>query len=1222
MAADVRARQDKYQTIAFTLPISCQICLGKVKQPVLCPNNHVFCSGCMDVWLQRNKQCPACRTPINPANPVKKIAGGVTQGFDDKDKMSNPELRKARFDLLFKEYEEEFERLTEEVQLLRTENEVLQQQIQKNTGTKQLGPKEDPRHPDTSGVLVLNKKLQDAQKLYDKVKSELSRVRQENSSLKDENINLNRENQKLRQEIGNRSPHRYGRYTVATLEAKIQTHEKEINQLNKALEKSDKLIEDLNAELDSYRSKPKTTDHSSQSKLSSLSSKHSLDDPTLRSSSSLSSKRSIDDSLSSPYSVDVDLPSKRQLFSDEGEYQSSHKDYVNGEFYSSSDVHDYKAYDKNGAGKNTKRVTFDLPRNETVSFDLEMPSPLKGNRNNSNGRPASPVKGVLKNGKKSSLSNGDESLSLSKPDSLDDSYLDSRRGKSTRLEDEDDFYLSKYSHSSKINKDDNYNYKYTTGKYDADTIPRNESFDLDYPIKSKKRDNYDQVLDDTEVIQSELDDLDISITPDFTDCMKLLNRAEKKVSLGTQPTPYSSSRNDEFLDDYRVKDTYRSDPIFSDKKSTDAVRPLSDNKYTSKYYTADDYVPRSSSSQSDIPSSRYSGSASTYSDIQRSTASESDIPSNRYSVNSTYGDIPRSSASQSDIPSNRYNVSSSAYSDIPTSSRESSALPISSSGYSAVTGSTISTYKPSAIDTLKTSDWDTKSTGYQSSVSDRYTIPGENDKYGIDQYSSSKGGLSQNDQFGVSSDLSTRYASASYPSSYNSMTQTSSRLKSSDDISTPTKSASLLPLSQSGFSRSPSVDNLFMSSKSSTQAGKFATAEDIPSSAYKSRLSLPGFSSSVDNVGKYRTSGDRQGMSSVPPTDVAGSSRFLASSLPPKPVRTRSQSDLGTSVTALKSASYQRAKGNAPTATDTVGSFTSDNTLTSQKPPSYPLSSSSYQTEVGLTSSTSNPPPFLENNKYTGSLVPRQDALDAVSTNKFTNSTSVVGERGPVKASYSYTDFDIGVNPRNKSNITELPLSNRLHTRSNSLDLPLNNKDSESFTTSQRFSSVADQYSSGVSYNIDNRPMHAFDKDMGHFDPIATTNYVSSSLPNSVSLTGGSTLDDPGKGRYISSSYMTSSQTSVTSSITFSSSHSSTTSSTSNLPPTSSYPSYQVSKSLDPIRESSAKGNSYLSNTSTTGDISRSESFLPEPKKRLFDSTDELDLSLSPIKTTRKTDRY
>lgn len=55
---------------------------------------------------------------------------------------------------------------------------MLQQQVQKNSGTKQLGPKEESRYSDSSGVLVLNKKLQDAQKIYEKVKSELSRVKQ------------------------------------------------------------------------------------------------------------------------------------------------------------------------------------------------------------------------------------------------------------------------------------------------------------------------------------------------------------------------------------------------------------------------------------------------------------------------------------------------------------------------------------------------------------------------------------------------------------------------------------------------------------------------------------------------------------------------------------------------------------------------------------------------------------------------------------------------------------------------------------------------------------------------------------------------------------------------------------------------------------------------------------------------------------------------------------
>lgn len=51
-------------SLVFTLPISCQICLSKVKDPVICSNRHVFCKGCMDMWLQRIKQCPACRVDI------------------------------------------------------------------------------------------------------------------------------------------------------------------------------------------------------------------------------------------------------------------------------------------------------------------------------------------------------------------------------------------------------------------------------------------------------------------------------------------------------------------------------------------------------------------------------------------------------------------------------------------------------------------------------------------------------------------------------------------------------------------------------------------------------------------------------------------------------------------------------------------------------------------------------------------------------------------------------------------------------------------------------------------------------------------------------------------------------------------------------------------------------------------------------------------------------
>lgn len=48
---------------------------SKVRQPVICINNHVFCSVCIDLWLKNNSQCPACRVPITPENPCKEIIG-------------------------------------------------------------------------------------------------------------------------------------------------------------------------------------------------------------------------------------------------------------------------------------------------------------------------------------------------------------------------------------------------------------------------------------------------------------------------------------------------------------------------------------------------------------------------------------------------------------------------------------------------------------------------------------------------------------------------------------------------------------------------------------------------------------------------------------------------------------------------------------------------------------------------------------------------------------------------------------------------------------------------------------------------------------------------------------------------------------------------------------------------------------------------------------------
>ena len=63
-------------SLVFTLPISCQICLSKVKDPVICANRHVFCKSCMDVWLQRNNQCPACRIQIDDGKCLMCVAVG------------------------------------------------------------------------------------------------------------------------------------------------------------------------------------------------------------------------------------------------------------------------------------------------------------------------------------------------------------------------------------------------------------------------------------------------------------------------------------------------------------------------------------------------------------------------------------------------------------------------------------------------------------------------------------------------------------------------------------------------------------------------------------------------------------------------------------------------------------------------------------------------------------------------------------------------------------------------------------------------------------------------------------------------------------------------------------------------------------------------------------------------------------------------------------------
>ncbi|ESO99960.1 hypothetical protein LOTGIDRAFT_158127 [Lottia gigantea] len=475
MAAESKTRFDKQSTISFTLPISCQICLGKVKQPVLCPNNHVFCGSCMEVWLSRNQQCPSCRVDINPGNPIQQIRGGLNHFDEENERLNtNPQMRKARFELLYKEYEDEFERLEAEIQILKSENDVLRSQVKRENGYDKSKEFTHPSSVDGGQVLALTRKLQDAQKQYDRLKQEANRNKQENNELKDENVNLNRENERLRLEIVSRSPHRYGRFTVATLESKVEGYEKEIKQLNKALERSDKYIEDLQKQLELYghkqpTDKPKLSKDYSDFNGSILDTKSEVDASKRRlftGDGNFSQKSAYDKTDPVQFALDLYRNSTKSINSENDVATASQ---IKDKAYPNPESPGQRKWKKSALSGNSpqkdrtpKKVQFDLKKenDSASSFDLDRPSPLT----------PSTYMGKL-------------------------SLLDKKSPSSAR---------------------------------------KNLNFaEFDRTSSSKSARNLElgsqESLDDTGQIKSELDELNISMTPELSDCMKLMNRAEKNV---------------------------------------------------------------------------------------------------------------------------------------------------------------------------------------------------------------------------------------------------------------------------------------------------------------------------------------------------------------------------------------------------------------------------------------------------------------------------------------------------------------------------------------------------------------------------------------------------------------------------------------------------------------------------------------------------------------------
>ncbi|XP_072478269.1 ORC ubiquitin ligase 1 isoform X2 [Notamacropus eugenii] len=258
-------------TLSLTLPITCHICLGKVRHPVICINNHVFCSICIDVWLKNNSQCPACRVPITPENPCKEIIGGTSESEPMLSHAVRKHLRKTRLELLHREYEDEIECLQKEVEELRGKNLNLEAQLKSVLDPLTLGNQSEERrpaseernkpHPET--VSEWKKKFRAAHDIYEKVRDDVDKLKEANKKLKLENGGLVRENLRLKAEVDNRSPQKFGRFTVAALQSKVEQYERETNRLKKALERSDKYIEELESQISLLKSSSEETETTS-----------------------------------------------------------------------------------------------------------------------------------------------------------------------------------------------------------------------------------------------------------------------------------------------------------------------------------------------------------------------------------------------------------------------------------------------------------------------------------------------------------------------------------------------------------------------------------------------------------------------------------------------------------------------------------------------------------------------------------------------------------------------------------------------------------------------------------------------------------------------------------------------------------------------------------------------------------------------------------------------
>lgn len=225
---------------------------------MVCPNQHVFCSNCMDMWLRSHSFCPTCRTSITAEQPCKKILGSIELPVNS-DAMTRAELRRTRLDLIRREYEDEIKSLQNTVERLKSENKQLHEKMierertmaSMDLTTRHRAVEDGAGKLDIDMLVKLTTRLQEASHTYETLRGDMDQMKQENKKLQEDNKTLLRENSRLKDDPKfSKSPQRYSHYSMAGLQTKVGQYEREVQQLRRALQRSDTYIEDLTNKLE------------------------------------------------------------------------------------------------------------------------------------------------------------------------------------------------------------------------------------------------------------------------------------------------------------------------------------------------------------------------------------------------------------------------------------------------------------------------------------------------------------------------------------------------------------------------------------------------------------------------------------------------------------------------------------------------------------------------------------------------------------------------------------------------------------------------------------------------------------------------------------------------------------------------------------------------------------------------------------------------------------